>query len=117
METPTITWESSNTAVATVDAESGAVTLVKRGTTTIKASFAGDETYNSAEASYTLTVTNSNANDGSESKPFTVEEAIDFITANSGRANRQCRGKIAQPRSRMNYNRSLRHSAHFLFQY
>ena len=52
----TFTYESSNTNVAEVNTE-GVVTIKGAGTTIIKAKFAGDDTYNSAEASYTLTVT------------------------------------------------------------
>lgn len=70
-----VTYSSSNTSVATVDVESGEVTLVGKGVTTIKANFAGNDTYNPASASYTLTVINSNENDGSLEKPFTVAEA------------------------------------------
>ncbi len=51
-----ITYASSNTDVATVDASTGAVTLVAKGTTTITASFAGNDYYNPGSASYTLTV-------------------------------------------------------------
>ncbi len=51
------TYSSSNTAVATVDATTGAVTLVGAGETTITASYAGDDTYASSSDSYTLTVT------------------------------------------------------------
>ncbi|MCR5679720.1 MAG: M6 family metalloprotease domain-containing protein, partial [Prevotella sp.] len=51
-----VTYSSSNEQVATVDAQTGAVTLVAEGTTVITASFAGDDDYNPAEASYTLTV-------------------------------------------------------------
>ena len=51
----TVTWKSSDESVATVDAETGAVTLVGPGTTTIKAIFAGDDTYISGTASYNLT--------------------------------------------------------------
>lgn len=92
-----IIYMSSNTAVATVDENTGAVTLVKKGETKIIASFAGNDDYNSAEASYTLTVNNSNANDGSESKPFTVEEAIDFITAKEyGEGNYYVKGIISK---------------------
>lgn len=91
-----ITYSSTTPAVATVDENTGVVTLVKKGETTIKASFAGDDTYNSAEASYTLTITNSNANDGSEAKPFTVEEAIDFIKAKEyGEGNYYVKGVIS----------------------
>ena len=76
-----VTYTSSNEDVATVDGETGAVTLVGKGVTTITATFAGDDNYKAASASYTLTVTNRNANDGSQAKPFTVAEAIDFIKA------------------------------------
>lgn len=51
-----VTYASSNTDVATVDASTGAVTLVAKGTTTITASFAGNDYYNPGSASYTLTV-------------------------------------------------------------
>ncbi|MBP5425968.1 MAG: hypothetical protein J6Y33_07865 [Prevotella sp.] len=52
----TVEWSSSNTEVAGIDKNSGAITLVSAGTTTIKASFVGDDTYKPSEASYTLTV-------------------------------------------------------------
>lgn len=51
-----VTYVSSNTDVATVDASTGVVTLVAKGTTTITASFAGNDYYNPGTASYTLTV-------------------------------------------------------------
>ena len=51
-----VTFTSSNEAVATVDATSGKVTLLKAGETTITAKFAGDATYAAASASYILTV-------------------------------------------------------------
>lgn len=50
-----ITYSSTNTNVATI-AEDGKVTIVGAGETTITATFAGNETYEAAEASYTLTV-------------------------------------------------------------
>lgn len=51
-----VEYTSSNTAVATVDAETGDVTLVGAGTTTIKASAPATAEYEAGEASYTLTV-------------------------------------------------------------
>ena len=51
-----IEYESSNTNAATVDKNTGVVTLVGKGETTIKAVFPGNETYEKAEASYVLTV-------------------------------------------------------------
>ena len=65
------TYSSSNTAVATVDATTGAVTLVGAGETTITASYAGDDTYASSSDSYTLTVT----------KPIPVFASLEELVA------------------------------------
>ncbi|MBR1594226.1 MAG: endonuclease [Alloprevotella sp.] len=51
-----VSYSSSNTDVATVDESTGEVTLVAAGTTTITATFAGNDGYNGSSASYTLTV-------------------------------------------------------------
>ena len=53
----TLTYESSDETVATVDASTGAVTIVAAGTTTITAKFEGSTDYKPSQASYTLTVT------------------------------------------------------------
>lgn len=55
VEGATITWSSSDETVATIDGTS--LTLLKAGTTTITATYAGDDTYKEATKSYTLTVT------------------------------------------------------------
>ena len=79
----TVTYESSNTNVATIAAD-GTVTLAGgTGTTTITASFAGDDSFFAGEASYTLTVVDPNA-PGSESNPYTVAEARAAIDAGTG---------------------------------
>ena len=51
-----ITYQSSDTSVATIAADTGEVTIAGVGTTTITATKAGDTTYNPATASYTLTI-------------------------------------------------------------
>ena len=51
-----VTYTSSNTAVAIVEASTGKLTLLKAGTTVITASFEGDATHYPGSASYTLTV-------------------------------------------------------------
>ncbi len=56
VENKTVTYESSDTTVATVNASTGVVTLVAAGETTITAKFAGDTAYNPAQGSYKLTV-------------------------------------------------------------
>ena len=54
-----VTYSSSDKAVATVDANTGVVTLVGVGSTTITASSEKTETYAAGSASYTLNVTDS----------------------------------------------------------
>lgn len=49
-----ITYTSSNADVATVNEATGEITLVACGQTTIKAAYAGDDTYASSSATYTL---------------------------------------------------------------
>lgn len=51
-----VTYNSSNPAVATFDAQTGAVTPVAAGTTTITVSSTATNYFNAANASYTLTV-------------------------------------------------------------
>ena len=79
-ETPvggaTVTWTSSDEKVATVDAE-GIVTLKKKGTTTITATYAGDETYASSSGTYNLTVK-------SEIQPTAIVSDFNYSTIGSG---------------------------------
>lgn len=51
-----VTYSSSAPSVASVDAATGKLTINAVGTTVITASFAGNDQYNAASASYTLTV-------------------------------------------------------------
>lgn len=52
-----VSYSSSNADVATVDSETGEVSILSVGTTVITASFAGNDDYYDNSASYTLTVT------------------------------------------------------------
>lgn len=56
-----ITYESSNKDCATVEPTTGKVTPLAIGTATITATYAGDDTYAKAEASYTVKVVDPNA--------------------------------------------------------
>ena len=56
----TVTYASSNTAVATVDANSGKVTAVGKGTATITATQVADGNYTAATATCTITVNPAN---------------------------------------------------------
>lgn len=51
-----VSYTSSNPDVAAIDGETGSVTLLSTGTTTISAYYAGDETYCECTVSYTLTI-------------------------------------------------------------
>ena len=74
-----ITYQSSDTSVATIAADTGEVTIAGVGTTTITATKAGDTTYHPATASYTLTIDNDNAIDYSNAFVTTWE-----VSAGSG---------------------------------
>lgn len=75
--TLTVTYSSSDTSVATVNETSGEVNLLAAGETTITATFAGNDDYRSATASYDLTVTDPNAPDGKIDNPYRVQDVID----------------------------------------
>ncbi|MBR3064543.1 MAG: carbohydrate-binding domain-containing protein [Bacteroidales bacterium] len=64
-----ISYASSNTSVATVNASTGAITLKAAGSTTISATFEGDSNYKAASDSYVLNVTSS-ADDGAVTTTF-----------------------------------------------
>ena len=86
IENAVVTWSGNNDEVATIDATTGAVTLVAAGTVTFKAEYAGVEgTYKPSSKNYVMTVINSDPNGpGSENKPYTVAEARAAIDANAG---------------------------------
>ena len=81
-----VSYASSEETVATVNATTGAVTLVGAGTTTITASSEETETYAAGSASYTLKVVDPNA-PGTENNPFTIEQAITYINSDSYNAS------------------------------
>ena len=65
----TVTWSGNNNAVATIDATTGAVTLVAAGSVTFTASYAGvSGQYQASSATYVMTVT--------DSTPFTGDYFI-----------------------------------------
>lgn len=79
-----VSYESTNEDVATID-ESGIVTIVAAGTTTISATSEETDTYLAGTASYTLTVTDPSAPEaGTEDNPYTVEQARAAIDAGTG---------------------------------
>lgn len=79
-----ITYTSSDEKVATINAD-GIVTIGGAGTTTIKATFAGNDEFRADEASYTLTVTDPNI------APFeTALTSTAFNTKGTGYKTYEC---------------------------
>ena len=73
----TVTYSSSNPAAATINASTGAISLVAPGVTTISAKFNGNDDYQAQTVTYNLAV--SIAND--ITNPYTIAEAYDLIDA------------------------------------
>lgn len=91
----TVSYESSDAAVATIDPATGAITLLAEGTTTITATFAGNNDYKAATASYTLTVYDPYVK-GREKNPYTVAEAVDAIDNNGTTSSVYVTGIVSQ---------------------
>lgn len=75
-----VTFSSSNTAVATIDENTGEVTIIDAGTTTITATASADDSYNTGTAFYTLTVKLTE-----ELFDFTTPESLGFATPQQSR--------------------------------
>ena len=90
-----VTWTSEHEDVAKID-NNGTVTLVGAGSTTITASFAGNDGYKPSSATYTLTVTYADPNaPGTENNPYTVAQAIDATPASGTSANVYIHGFVS----------------------
>lgn len=79
----TVTWESNHTDIATIDASTGAVTLLTTGTVTFTATYAQNSDYDEATDTKTITVIDSKG-PGSMYDPYTVAEARAAIDAGTG---------------------------------
>ncbi|MBQ7533553.1 MAG: hypothetical protein IJT45_07685 [Bacteroidales bacterium] len=76
----TVTWGSNHTDIATIDASTGAVTLLTTGEVTFTATYAGNGDYSEASGTKTITVINSKA-PGTVYNPYTVAQALTAINA------------------------------------
>ncbi len=75
----TVSWSGNNDDVATINASTGAVTLVAAGTVTFTASYAGvEDEYQSSSATYVLAVTDSTPIEGD-----VLDRAITGVTSGS----------------------------------
>jgi len=89
VEGATVSWESSDESVATINASTGAVTLKATGTTTLKATYAGNDDYAESEDSYEITVTDTRtASDLSVASEASVKigktETVAYTTSSTG---------------------------------
>ena len=78
----TVTYSTSDASKATVDATTGAVTIVAAGTVTITASTTGDATHDAGTASYTITIIDPYENIAR--LPFTYNSGKADIEATAG---------------------------------
>jgi hypothetical protein len=73
----TVIYSSSDEDLALVDENTGEVVIGdEAGEVTITATFAGNSIYRIGSASYTITIIDPNAPDGSEERPYTVSDVI-----------------------------------------
>ena len=85
IEGATVTWSGNNDEIATIDANTGVVTLVASGSVTFTATYAGNSDYSEKTATYNMTVTNVDPNgSGTRCNPYTVAEARTLIDDLSG---------------------------------
>lgn len=79
----TYSLDPSTTDLATIDND-GTVHLKenKTGTVTVKAKYAGDDTYLGSEASYTITIAPKTTGDGTEANPYTVAD-VQLLNTNN----------------------------------
>ena len=85
VEGAAVTWSGNNDAVATINASTGAVTLVGAGSVTFTATYAGNGDYSEKAATYKMTVINNDPNaPGTENNPYTVAQARAAIDAGEG---------------------------------
>lgn len=97
VEGAVVTWSGNNDEVATIDAETGAVTLVAAGTVTFTATYAGNSDYAEKTATYEMTVTNTDPNaPGTENNPYTVAQARAAIDAGEGVTDVYVAGIVSQ---------------------
>ncbi len=83
VEGATVTWSGNNDAVATIDASTGAVTIITTGEVTFTATYAANSDYAKATGTKTVTVINSMA-PGSLKNPYTVAQARAAIDEGTG---------------------------------
>ena len=91
----TVTYSSSNEEIASVDAESGDVTVNGRGTVKITATAAGNSQYKPGSASYTLNISNSNVQTIRFVLANSIEAGNNYLVVSGGQALKNNGGNVA----------------------
>ena len=96
VEGAVVTWSGDDDKVATIDASTGAVTLLSAGSVTFTATYAGNSDYGEATATYKMTVTSTDPNvPGTVNNPYTVAQARAAIDAGTGLTNVYATGIVS----------------------
>ncbi len=82
----TVTYSSSDETIASVDPDSGDVTVKKKGTVAIIAYASGDSQYKSGSASYTLVITDSSITTPVWYKAEEIEDGETYLIVSNGYA-------------------------------
>ena len=91
-----VAWSSSDTDIATIDANTGAVTLLATGEVTFTATYAGNNDYAAATGTKTITVIDSNVPGASPENPYSVAAAIEATPASGTSDNVYIRGIVSE---------------------
>ena len=103
VEGAAVTWSGNNDEVATINASTGAVTLVSAGSVIFTATYAGNGDYSEQTATYEMTVINNDPNaPGTENNPYTVAQARAAIDAGEGVTGVYVAGIVCEGGSGMN---------------
>ena len=90
-----VTWTSSNGAIATIDANTGAVTLLATGTVTFTATYAGNSDYAEATDTKVITVIDTKA-PGASGNPYTIAQAVYAIDNGGNKTGVYVKGIVSQ---------------------
>lgn len=106
VEGAAVTWSSSNTNVATIDASTGAVTLLATGNVTFTATYAGNSDYAESTGTKAVTVIDNKA-PGTENNPYTVTQARAAIDASTGTQGVYATGIVCKASTSLYSNKYL----------
>ena len=96
VEGASVTWSSSDNDIATIDASTGAVTLIATGEVTFTATYAANSDYTEATGTKTITIIDSNEPGATDKNPYTIAQARAAIDAGTGVTGVYVKGIVSQ---------------------